>query len=582
MDIIKILPKHVSNQIAAGEVIQRPASAVKEMLENSLDAGCTEIKLLIKNAGKKLIQVVDNGCGMSKSDVRKCFIRHATSKIENAEDLFNITSMGFRGEAMSSIAAISQVEINTKLTDQQTGTYLRIEGGKIEEVKESSTTDGTSIKVKNIFYNVPARRNFLKSDNVEMRHILEEFTRIALANPNIKMQLVNDNKELYHLPISNFKKRIINLFGNKKNESLVPISEKTSILELNGFIGKPETAKKTRGEQYFFVNGRFIKNHYLQHAVFKAFEDLIPTKYFPSQFINLKIDPKLIDINIHPTKHEIKFEDEKAIYSIMKSTIKRSLGMFNIVPSLDFSQENAFELDFKNIENTNFKQPTIKIDKNYNPFNHKKIDSVSSTKNNLDVKDNTLFDSDISDNNISIPFQISNQFIAISYKNGIKIIHQRRAHKRILFEYYTNSLKKGNGKSQHLLFPKSIELSLKEINLIGNLKKDLNSLGFIFKLKNQNMEIYAVPTECREENIKEIIEDILNQAQSDLEIEVNQTKKIAKSLAKSLAISNSKMLKTEEMSSLYNELLKCKVSNLCPNGKSITKNFKIDDLKKYF
>ena len=247
MDIIKILPKHVSNQIAAGEVIQRPASAVKEMLENSLDAGCTEIKLLIKNAGKKLIQVVDNGCGMSKSDVRKCFIRHATSKIENAEDLFNITSMGFRGEAMSSIAAISQVEINTKLTDQQTGTYLRIEGGKIEEVKESSTTDGTSIKVKNIFYNVPARRNFLKSDNVEMRHISEEFTRIALANPNIKMQLVNDNKELYHLPISNFKKRIINLFGNKKNESLVPISEKTSILELNGFIGKPETAKKTRG-----------------------------------------------------------------------------------------------------------------------------------------------------------------------------------------------------------------------------------------------------------------------------------------------------------------------------------------------
>ena len=266
----------------------------------------------------------------------------------------------------------------------------------------------------------------------------------------------------------------------------------------------------------------------------------------------------------------------------MKSTIKRSLGMFNIVPSLDFSQENAFELDFKNIENTNFKQPTIKIDKNYNPFNHKKIDSVSSTKNNLDVKDNSLFDSDISDNNISIPFQISNQFIAISYKNGIKIIHQRRAHKRILFEYYTNSLKKGNGKSQHLLFPKSIELSLKEINLIGNLKKDLNSLGFIFKLKNQNMEIYAVPTECREENIKEIIEEILNQAQSDLEIEVNQTKKIAKSLAKSLAISNSKMLKTEEMSSLYNELLKCKVSNLCPNGKSIIKNFKIDDLKKYF
>ena len=387
MDIIKILPKHVSNQIAAGEVIQRPASAVKEMLENSLDAGCTEIKLLIKNSGKKLIQVVDNGCGMSKSDVKKCFIRHATSKIENAEDLFNITSMGFRGEAMSSIAAISQVEINTKLTDQQTGTYLRIEGGKIEEVKESSTTNGTSIKVKNIFYNVPARRNFLKSDNVEMRHISEEFTRIALANPNIKMQLINDNKELYHLPISNFRKRIINLFGNKKNESLVPISEETSIIELYGFIGKPEAAKKTRGEQYFFVNGRFVKNHYLQHAVFKAFEDLIPAKYYPSQFINLKIDPKLIDINIHPTKHEIKFEDEKAIYSIIKSTIKRSLGIFNIAPSLDFSQENAFELDFKNIENTNFKQPTIaQIPPILMTLGRTKIASTQSIKNVRIVK----------------------------------------------------------------------------------------------------------------------------------------------------------------------------------------------------
>lgn len=582
MDIIKILPKHVSNQIAAGEVIQRPASAVKEMLENSLDSGCNEIKLIIKNAGKKLIQVVDDGCGMSKPDVKKCFIRHATSKIENAEDLFNITTMGFRGEAMSSIAAIAQVEINTKLTNQEIGTYLRIEGGKINEVKESSTTNGTSIKVKNIFYNVPARRNFLKSENVEMRHITEEFTRIALANPNIKMQLFHDSKELFHLPISNFKKRIINLLGNKKNESLVPISEETSIIELSGFIGKPETAKKSRGEQYFFVNGRYIKSHYLQHAVIKAFEDLIPSKYYPSYFINFKIEPKLIDINIHPTKHEIKFEDEKAIYSIIRATIKRSLGIFNIAPSLDFSKENAFELDFKNIENTNFKQPTIKIDKNYNPFDHKKNNDQNKIKNKLDANTNPLFDEISLEKKINTPFQIGNHFIAISVKDGIKIIHQRRAHKRILFEYYTRSLKNKNGKSQQLLFAKNIELNLKEINLIESLKKELKSLGFIFKLKNQNMEISAIPSECREENTQEIIEDILTLAQADIEIELNQTQKIAKTLANSLAISNSKVLKTEEMSSLYNELIKCKALSICPSGKPTIKNFNFEDLKKYF
>lgn len=582
MDIIKILPKHVSNQIAAGEVIQRPASAVKEMLENSLDAGCNEIKLIIKNAGKKLIQVVDDGCGMSKSDVKKCFIRHATSKIKNAEDLFNITTMGFRGEAMSSIAAIAQVEINTKLTNQETGSYLSIEGGKINEVKESSTINGTSIKVKNIFYNVPARRNFLKSENVEMRHITEEFTRIALANPNIKMQLFHENKELFHLPISNFKKRIINLFGNKKNESLVPISEETSIIELSGFIGKPETAKKSRGEQYFFVNGRYIKSHYLQHAVIKAFEDLIPSKYYPSYFINFKIDPKLIDINIHPTKHEIKFEDEKAIYSIIRATIKRSLGIFNIAPSLDFSKENAFELDFKNIENTNFKQPTIKIDESYNPFDYTKTNDQNKKKDTLDIKENQLFNDIDPLKNSNTPFQISNQFIAISVKDGIKIIHQRRAHKRILFEYYISSLKNKNGKSQQLLFPENIGLSIKEINLVKNLKKDLNSLGFIFNLKNQNMEISAVPSECREENIQEIIEDIISQAQIEIEIELSQTNKLAKTLANSLAISNSKALKIEEMSTLYNELLKCKAPSICPSGKSTIKNFNIEDLKKYF
>ena len=415
MNIIQLLPDHVANQIAAGEVIQRPASAVKEMLENALDAGSSEIMLYIKDAGKTLLQVVDNGCGMSETDVRMCFERHATSKIKSADDLFAIQTMGFRGEAMASIAAIAHVETNTKLITNELGSHLVIEGSEIREHTDCATANGTSIKVKNLFYNVPARRNFLKSDTVEMRHITEEFTRIALANPEIKMQLFHNNNEIYHLTKGNFRQRIVNIIGGKKNETLVPIEEETSVVELNGFIGKPESAKRTRGEQYFFVNGRFIKNHYLHHAVSKAFEDLIPSNYFPSYFINLQIDPKLIDINIHPTKTEIKFEDEQAIYAIMRACVKRSLGQYNIAPSLDFSQEISLNIS-PSMSTASMKEPQIKVDSSYNPFG--KADDFKLHEQSIlqEIQVETQLEVE---NKTSDVMQIGNKYIAFTTTEGM-------------------------------------------------------------------------------------------------------------------------------------------------------------------
>lgn len=583
MDIIQLLPDHVANQIAAGEVIQRPASAVKEMLENALDAGSTEIKLFIKDAGKTLLQVVDNGCGMSETDVRMCFERHATSKIKNADDLFAIQTMGFRGEAMASIAAISHVEVNTKLTENELGSHLIIEGSEIKTHEDCATSNGTSIKVKNLFYNVPARRNFLKSDAVEMRHITEEFTRVALANPQIKMQLFHNNNELFHLPSSNFRQRIVNIFGGRKNESLVPTEEETSVVKINGFIGKPESAKRTRGEQYFFVNGRFIKNHYLHHAVSKAFEDLIPHNYFPSYFINLQISPELIDINIHPTKTEIKFEDEKAIYAIMRACIKRSLGQYNIAPTLDFSQELSFDIT-PNKKTETLTQPKIKIDTNYNPFG--KSENISNQqKYNINE---TIFESNqvsaiASEINSDVIMQIANKYILYPTAKGVVLLHQSRAHKRILFEYFSSVLENNKGQSQQLLFPKEIELNSKDISIIKLLEEDLFAVGFLFEIKDNNLvSILGIPPECQEENLQFVIEHLIEQHKSNEQLQTTQSNRLAISLATSLAISEQKKLTTEEMLALKNELQKCSTPSICPLGNATMINLQTTDLEKYF
>ena len=579
MDIIQLLPDHVANQIAAGEVIQRPASAVKEMLENALDAGGSEIKLYVKDAGKTLLQVVDNGSGMSKTDVRMCFERHATSKIKSADDLFAIQTMGFRGEAMASIAAIAHVEANTKLTTNELGSHLVIEGSEIREHTDCATANGTSIKVKNLFYNVPARRNFLKSDTVEMRHITEEFTRISLANPEIKMQLFHNNNEIYHLTKGNFRQRIVNIIGGKKNEMLVPIEEETSVVKLNGFIGKPESAKRTRGEQYFFVNGRFIKNHYLHHAVSKAFEDLIPSNYFPSYFINLQIDPKLIDINIHPTKTEIKFEDEQAIYAIMRACVKRSLGQYNIAPSLDFSQEISLNIS-TSMSTATIKEPQIKVDSSYNPFgkaddfriNEQPISQAIQAKTHLEAE-----------NNFSDVMQIGNKFIAFTTEEGMVLLHQRRAHKRILFEYFSAVLSKNKGQSQQLLFPKEIYLNKKDITIIKQLKVDLLAVGFSFELReNDSIAILGIPTECQEENLQFVIESLIEQHKNNEQLQTAQHNGLAISLTISLAISEQKKLSTQEMLSLKTELLKCSTPSICPLGKPTLINLQTNELEKYF
>ena len=579
MDIIQLLPDHVANQIAAGEVIQRPSSAVKEMLENALDAGSTEIKLFIKDAGKTLLQVVDNGSGMSKADLKMCFERHATSKIKSADDLFNIQSMGFRGEAMASIAAIAHVEVTSKLTDKELGTHLIIEGSKITTHEDCASSNGTSMKVKNLFYNVPARRNFLKSDQVEMRHIVEEFTRIALANPKVKMQLFHNNSELFHLPSSNLRQRIVNIIGDKKNETLVPIEEETTLVKITGFVGKPEAAKRTRGEQYFFVNKRFIKSQYLHHAVSKAFEEVIAYNYFPSYFINLSIDPKLIDINIHPTKTEIKFEDENAIYAIIRATVKRSLGAYNIAPSLDFSQELSFDLDFSNKEPKTLRQPTIKVDSTYNPFEKK---SEYTLEKVIEWKQPTLSEEFDSNNELNELSQIGNHFIAVPNENGLLLIHQRRAHKRILFEYFKNILSQQKGQSQQLLFPKEINLNNTELEFIVSMQKELNAVGFIFEFKDSTLVISGIPPECQEENLHGIIENLIEQAKNSEQLNINLKDNLAKSLATSLAISEFKKLADEEMKSLKNELLKCKSPSVCPSGKRTMINLKTADLEKYF
>ena len=580
MSIIHLLPSHVANQIAAGEVIQRPASAVKEMLENALDAGSTEIKLFIQDSGKTILHVVDNGCGMSPKDMKMCFQRHATSKIKTADDLFNIQSMGFRGEAMASIAAIAHIEIKSKLIEQELGSNLVIEGSKIISHEDCATINGTSIKVKNLFYNVPARRKFLKSDQVEMRHITQEFIRIALGNPKIKMQFYNKKNELFHLPPSNFRQRIINIFGIKKNEYLVPVEEETSLVKITGFIGKPQAAKKTRGEQYFFVNKRFIKSTYLQHAVNKAFEEVIPQNYFPSYFINLNINPKFIDINIHPTKTEITFEDEQAIYAIIRSTVKRSLGIYNIAPSLDFSQELSFNI----APSKNISQPTVRIDSTYNPFDfpHKNKDKSLEKNNKRKEKQQTLSKEFDTNNQLIKISQIGNRFIVMTKDEGVLLIHQRRAHKRILFEYFKNLLNQQKSRSQKLLFPKKISLNKLELSILKNIKKDLTKVGFIIEFKNDILIINGVPPECQEENIQSIIEELIEQTKHTQQLKIIQKDQLAKSLAQSLSIAKIKKLRDEEIESLKKELLKCESPSVCPNGKRTMINLKIDDIKKYF
>mgnify|MGYP000013317088 CR=1 FL=1 len=574
MNIIKLLPENVANQIAAGEVIQRPASVVKELVENSLDSGATEIQLFIIDSGKTLINIIDNGCGMTAEDLEICIQRHATSKIKVAADLFNIQTMGFRGEAMSSIAAISSMEIQTKKFNNELGDSLNVKGGIITEKKQVSCNSGTSIKIKNLFFNVPARRKFLKSDNVEMRHITEEFSRIALAHPEIKMNLSHNNEEIFFLPKSNLRQRIVNLIGNKKNEQLVPVLEKTSLVSLNGFVSKPDSAKKTRGEQYLFVNSRFVKSYYLQNAIFKAFEGLIATDFFPSFFINLVIEPKNIDINIHPSKTEIKFHDEKAIYSILRAAVKKSLGQYNISPSIDFHQENSFNIEVK--KDQRIIEPKINIDSNYNPFS-------SSNKSNVSkeiINENLNF-INIGEPEQSFRFvQLKKKYILRTSNNSAVIIDQRKAHQRILFEYFNSNSNDQEFLSQTLIFPKEISLNNNDIQILKEISSDIRKIGFEYILDNRNIIIKAIPAEASAENVTHLLESIIEQYKTEDEVNLDNRNKIARGLAISMSISNNQKLSEDEMVKINAELNNCSSPNRSISGKPIIIDLNLVELEK--
>ena len=614
-DLIQLLPDKVANQIAAGEVIQRPASAVKELLENAIDAGSTKIDLIIKDAGRTLIQVVDNGCGMSETDARMCFERHATSKITSADDLFSIKTKGFRGEALASIAAIAQVEMKSKLSDQDLGTLIQIEGSKITNQEPVSTANGTSFSIKNLFFNVPARRNFLKSNAVETRHIIDEFERVALAHPDIHFTMHHNGNEVFNLTAGPLRQRVVSILGKKYNERLVPIEEETSIVKITGFIVKPEYSKRTRGEQFFFVNDRFIKSTYLNHAVNAAYKELISKDQFPSYFIYLTVEPDTIDINIHPTKTEIKFEDEKAVYAMINSTVRNSIGKYNIAPSLDFEQETSFNVQPLTKDQV-ITSPTIKVNPDFNPFKeekkssssfHKPIERVdrSQTTANLDflkqthnanveIESSANFSENeqMEQNWSGLPgtdqskktYQLHGKYILSQVGSGLLIIDQQRAHQRILFEQFMHDLSRNTAESQRLMFPKSIELNSGDFALVEEILDEIRELGFEIEVFGKNtLSINGLPVGVDEGNCERIIEGFIEQLKNNAnELSSNHKESLANTMAYSACIKSGRKLTQEEMDELIDKLFACDSPYYTFSGKPIIVKLTEEEINQRF
>lgn len=610
-DIIQLLPDSVANQIAAGEVVQRPASAVKELLENAIDAGADKIQLIVKDAGKALIQVIDNGCGMSLTDARMCFERHATSKVRKAEDLFTIRTMGFRGEAMASIAAIAQVEMKTKRHEDEVGTLIQIEGASFVKQEPIGTSNGTSIAIKNLFYNTPARRNFLKSNAAEMRHIIDEFQRVALAKPHIAFSLHHDGLEIYRLPAAALKQRIVHLLGNNYNERLIPVEEETTIINLKGYIGKPEFAKKTRGEQFFFVNERFIKDAYLNHAVNKAYQELLPNDNFPLYVLFIDIDPAKIDVNVHPTKTEIKYLDERSIYAIIHSAVKRSLGKFNISPTIDFDQETGFNNMITPKAHEDIVPPSISFNPNFNPFSQTETPtkapsyssgrgtSMAPSKNwgslyeisnhQLPEQASLAIESKKDDEFETMQkqfMQLHNRYIVSQIKSGVMIIDQQAAHERILYERFLLHLEDRKGASQQSLFPQTVTLSPNDYELAKSLLDDIKSLGFEVREFGKNtLVIEGIPVDLGSKSINEtqlfehLIEGFKNSQQ---ELKLDKRDALARSMAKNSAIKAGAKLEQQEMNALIEELFACKTPNFGINGKLVVQTISLSEIAQKF
>ncbi len=621
-DIIKLLPDNVANQIAAGEVVQRPSSAVKELLENAIDAGGSKIDLIIKDAGKTLIQVVDNGCGMTETDARMCFERHATSKITNSNDLFAIRTKGFRGEALASIAAIAQVEMQSKIEGVDLGTSIIIEGSEVKSQEPIACSVGTNFIIKNLFFNVPARRNFLKSTPVETKHIVDEFERVALTHPNIHFTMHHNGNEVFNLPSTTLRQRIVNVFGKKMNERIVPIEQETTVVNVSGYVIKPEFAKRTRGEQFFFVNDRFIKSSYLNHAIKAAYKNLISNDQFPSYFIYLEVAPDFIDINIHPTKTEIKFEDERTVYAILNSAVKNSLGKYNIAPSLDFEQETSFNVAPLK-KGQEIKMPTIRVDTSYNPFDNtpnkstggsssssfKMPKSSSFEQENIDANldflasvkqvSETVQPSEIfaenkgieenfkEENNVEVKqkfYQLHHKYILTQVRSGLLMIDQQRAHQRILFEQFLSKIEERNIETQKLLFPQQIELTASDFALITEMLEELNNVGFEISVFGQTtIVINGLPVGVSDSEAEKIIERLLEELKhSTNQTTANYQQRMAMIMANSSSINAGRKLEEEEMEHLFNELFACQSPNYSPSGKPVIIKMEEEELDQRF
>lgn len=610
-DRIQLLPEHVANQIAAGEVVQRPASVVKELLENAIDAGAGKIQLIVKEGGKTLIQVVDDGLGMSPADAAMCIQRHATSKIRTAEDLFHIRTKGFRGEALASIAAIAHMEILTRREDDPLGVRLKVAGGKKEPPEEAVCPTGTSVSVKNLFFNIPARRNFLKSSKVEYRHVLEEFQRVALAHPDISFSLFHNDSELFQLPSSNLRKRIVHLFGPRMNNRLVPLEEETQVLQLGGFICKPEFAKKSRGEQFFFVNNRFIKSSYLHHAVMNAYEGLLKPDVLPGYFIFMQVPEDSIDINIHPTKTEIKFENEQSLYAILRSAIKHSLGQFNIRPVLDFEHDQNLETPYE-YKDRGAVMPKVTVDRNFNPFSEPgssrtnqslkkavpggwealyegletptgEVGEQSEWAVESDIRTGSLFEAEnLKGINEVFSLQIDRKFILTRVKSGVLLIDQQRAHQRVLYEKFLQNLSLREPASQALLFPVSHEFSPGEMQVVEDMMDSLQAMGFRFGARKDSvLELVALPVLVPESEVGGVLDGLIAQWEYQTEeTGYSDGDRMARLLARSLAIRPGTPLDPVSRQALINDLFACKETERSPFNKKIHTTLSVEELEK--
>jgi len=609
-DIIHLLPDSIANQIAAGEVIQRPASVIKELVENAIDAGADNIQVIIKDAGRTLIQVIDNGKGMSATDARLAFERHATSKIQVAEDLFALRTMGFRGEALASIAAIAHIELKTRRSEDEIGTHIMIAGSQVEVQEPIACASGSSFAIKNIFFNVPARRKFLKSNDTERRHILTELERIVLVNPNIEFSLIDNDIEALHYPIGNLRQRVVNVIGKNFNQQLISLDVDTSMAKITGFIGKPESARKARALQYFFVNGRYMRHPYFNKAVVSAYSHLLPEGTNPNYFIYFDVAPETIDVNIHPTKTEIKFENEQPIWQILAAAVKEALGKFNAVPSIDFDTEGAIEIPVYNPSRENI-QPRVNVDPSYNPFKststgsgnyqrpkldweqfYQGFENERDSTSNITPDETDLFSHNKSsdDENVvsiqesGVHYQYKNKYILTSAKSGLMLIDQHRAHIRILFDQFIKEIKLKKGISQRTLFPEIIELSPSESAMIPYLVDDLEAVGFDLSfLGNNSYAINGIPSEIVNADAVQLIHNIINKSiETGCDVKEEVQECLALSMANAAAIPYGQTLTGDEMLKIVNQLFASSVHKHTPDGKTIISLLEDDSIDRMF